>query len=248
MFHEKNILVTGGSRGIGRAVVESFAEQGGNVHFTYLSNGELAAELCDALRAKYPEQRFTPIKCDISRHEEVQKLVDTYLDDLDAIDVLVNNAGISDDALIVMMSPEQWHKVIQTNLNGVFYLTQKVAYKMLKRKKGNIVTISSFTGVCGNAGQANYAAAKAGLIGMSKTISKELANRNIRVNVVAPGFIETDMTAGLTEYMRNFYIERIGLNRMGQAHDVANAVTFLASEKAGYITGQTLVVDGGLVI
>lgn len=248
MFHGKNIVVTGGSRGIGKAVVETCAEQGGNVLFTYLSNEALAVELSEELHARYPGQRFVPVRCDISRLESVQHLVDTHLDDLDAIDVLINNAGIADDAMMIMMAPEQWHKVIQTNLTGVFYLTQKIAYRMLRQKRGNIVTVSSFTGVYGNAGQTNYAAAKAGVIGMSKSLSKELANRNIRINVVAPGFIETDMTASLTDEMRKFYLEKIGLNRMGQASDVANAVAFLASENARYITGQTLVVDGGLVI
>lgn len=248
MFHGKNIVVTGGSRGIGKAVVETCAEQGGNVLFTYLSNEALAVELSEELHARYPGQRFVPVRCDISRLESVQHLVDTHLDDLDAIDVLINNAGIADDAMMIMMTPEQWHTVIQTNLTGVFYLTQKIAYRMLRQKRGNIVTVSSFTGVYGNAGQTNYAAAKAGVIGMSKSLSKELANRNIRINVVAPGFIETDMTASLTNEMRNFYLEKIGLNRMGQASDVANAVAFLASENARYITGQTLVVDGGLVI
>lgn len=248
MFIGKNVVVTGGSRGIGRSIVEEFAQNGGNVWFTYKSDEIAASKLLAELEMRYQKQVFKAIKCDISEQAQVEKTYSDYLDDLESVDILVNNAGITDDGLIVMMNPEQWNKVIQTNLTGTFYLTQKIAFKMLKQKSSTIINISSVAGIYGNAGQTNYAASKSGLIGMSKSLSKELASRNIRVNTVAPGFINTDMTAKLSENDRRKLIKKIGLNRMGEVSDVANAVIFLASDKAQYITGQTLIVDGGLIM
>ncbi len=248
MYKDKNIVVTGGSRGIGKAIVEEFAALGGNVIFTYHSNEVAASELRSTLASLYPAQTFISYQCDISQHDQVEEFYNSQLDDLKTIDVVVNNAGITHDGLMLMMQPEQWHQVIQTNLTGTFYLTQKVIFKMVRKKRGSIINISSVAGVYGNAGQCNYAAAKAGMIGMSTSLSKELASRNIRVNVIAPGFIDTDMTDKMSEEEQSKIIEKIGLKKMGQASDVAHAAAFIASDKAGYITGQTLVVDGGLVI
>ena len=248
MFQGKNIVVSGGSRGIGKAIVEEFAEQGGNVWFTYNSNAQAADDLKSELESRYPDQQFVAMQCDISDQDQVEKVFSSYLDGLDSVDVLINNAGITEDGLIVMMSPEQWCKVIQTNLTGTFYLTQKLAFKMLRQPSSTIINISSVAGVYGNAGQSNYAASKSGLIGMSKSLSKELASRNIRVNAIAPGFIDTDMTAKLSEKDRKELLEKIGLKRMGEASDVAHAAAFLASDKAQYITGQTLIIDGGLAL
>lgn len=248
MYKDKNIVVTGGSRGIGKAIVEEFAALGANVIFTYKSNEVAAAELRSTLAASYPEQSFISYQCDIGQHHQVEEFYNSQLDPLKTLDVVINNAGITQDGLMMMMTPEQWQNVIQTNLTGAFYLTQMVIFKMVRKKRGAIINISSVAGVYGNAGQCNYAAAKAGMIGMSTSLSKELASRNIRVNVIAPGFIDTDMTDKMSEEEKGKIVEKIGMKRMGQATDVAHAAVFLGSDKAGYITGQTLVVDGGLVI
>ncbi len=248
MMQGQYALVTGGSRGIGRAIVEEFARQGANVLFTYRSQEGAAQDLKSTLESQFPDQTFMAIQCDASSEQDIEKLCETHLEGVPSLDILVNNAGITRDGLMVTMGSDQWRDVIDTNLTGVFLLTRKVAYKMLLQRKGSIVTISSVAGVYGNAGQTNYSAAKAGLIGMSKSLSKEMAARNIRVNVVAPGFIETDMTAYLSDKDKKDLLTKVGMKKMGQVEDVAQAVSFLASDKAKYITGQTLVVDGGLVI
>lgn len=248
MFNGKNVVVTGGSRGIGAAIVEAFAKNGANVIFTYNSNEVTAYDIKNELEKKYPEQMFKPVQCDVSKNSSVNEFYENYLDNDESLDVLVNNAGITDDSLMIMLDSDKWEKVIQTNLTGAYYLTQKVSYKMLKQRNGSIVNISSVAGVYGNAGQCNYSAAKAGLIGMSKSLSKEMAPSNVRVNVVAPGFIATDMTDKLGESVRESIIDKIAIKRMGEAVDVANAVIFIASDNAKYITGQTIIVDGGLVI
>jgi 3-oxoacyl-[acyl-carrier protein] reductase len=248
MFSGKNVVVTGGSRGIGKGIVEEFAANGANLLFTYNSNKDAAISVKSDLESSYPNQAFTAVQCDVSQQKNVEKLFDQHIDPLEKVDVLVNNAGITDDGLMIMLNGDQWNSVIQTNLNGCFYLTQKLAFKMVRNKSGNIINISSVAGVYGNAGQCNYAAAKAGLIGMSKSLSKELAPRNIRVNAIAPGYIETDMTQNMSDQDRKGILEKVGLKRMGLVSDIAHMAVFLASEKAQYITGQTLVVDGGLVI
>lgn len=248
MFKGKNIAVTGGSRGIGRAIVCDFAAQGANVWFTYRSNAAASEELVADLSEKFPGQSFTAVQCDAANPEDIDRFYRDHLDGLDHLDALVNNAGVTQDSLAAMMTPEQWSQVINTNLTGVFAMIQKIIMKMILQRSGAIVNVSSVAGVYGNAGQANYAAAKAGLIGLTKSLSKELVGRSIRVNALAPGFIDTDMTKDMGEKARKDVLGKIGMKRMGQAEDIANAATFLASDKAAYITGQTLVVDGGLVL
>lgn len=248
MFQGKNVAVTGGSRGIGRAVVREFAAQGANVWFTYLSNVEAAEALAADLCAAYPGQLFTAVKCDASRQEDIDRFYDEHLDGLESLDALINNAGVTQDGLAATMTADQWSTVINTNLTGVFAMIQKVMMKMILQRSGSIINVSSVAGVYGNAGQANYAAAKAGIIGLTKSLSKELVSRRIRVNALAPGFIDTDMTRDMDDKTRKDIIGKIGMKRMGQAEDIANAASFLASDKAAYITGQTLVIDGGLVL
>lgn len=248
MFEGKNVAVTGGSRGIGRAIVREFAAQGANVWFTYHSNSAAADELAEELRTRFQGQTFTPVKCDSANHEDILRFYNDHLEPLESLDALVNNAGITQDGLAATMTFDQWSSVINTNLTGAFVMIQTIIMKMIMQRSGAIINVSSVAGVYGNAGQANYAAAKAGLIGLTKSLSKELVGRKIRVNALAPGFIDTDMTKDMDEKSRKDVLGKIGMKRMGQAEDIANAATFLASSKASYITGQTLVVDGGLVI
>ncbi len=248
MFEGKNIVVTGGSRGIGRAIVQEFAAQGANVWFTYHSKQQAADELLEELKFRHTDQVFTAVQCDVSDPAQVDRFFDEYLDELASLDVLINNAGITSDGLMASMSLDQWSRVINTNLTGVFNMTRKVMMKLILQRSGAIVNISSVAGVYGNSGQVNYSAAKSGLVGLTKSLSKEMAGRNIRVNALAPGFIDTDMTSEMDERGRKDILSKIGMKRMGQAVDVAHAVAFLASDKASYITGQTLVVDGGLVL
>ncbi|MCG7536687.1 3-oxoacyl-[acyl-carrier-protein] reductase [Pseudoalteromonas sp. OOF1S-7] len=248
MLQGKYALVTGGNRGIGKGIVEDLAKQGANVVFTYRSNAEMADDLVETLKALYPEQQFVAACCDIASEQDIDVLFEQQIDPLEKLDILVSNAGITADGMMITMESEVWNSVITTNLTGSFLLAKKAGYKMLLQREGSIVMISSVAGVYGNAGQTNYAASKAGLIGMAKSLSKELAPRNIRVNVVAPGFIETDMTGYMSDKERKEMKGKIAMKRMGTVDDVANVVTFLASEKAQYVTGQTLVVDGGLVI
>jgi 3-oxoacyl-[acyl-carrier protein] reductase len=248
MFGGKNIAVTGGSRGIGRAIVCEFAAEGANVWFTYLSNAEAAEALAAELRAAYPGQTFTPVQCDASRQADIDRFYAEHIEKLDRLDALVNNAGITQDGLAATMTAQQWSRVIDTNLTGVFAMIQKIIMKMVLQRSGAIVNVSSVAGVYGNAGQVNYSAAKAGLIGMTKSLAKELVGRKIRVNALAPGFIDTDMTRDMDEAARKDILGRIGMKRMGRAEEIASAATFLASDRAAYITGQTLIVDGGLVL
>lgn len=248
MLQGKYALVTGGSRGIGKGIVESLAKQGASVLFTYRHNAEMAEDLAQTLKANYPEQQFIAACCDIASEQDIDTLFEQHVEPLEKLDILISSAGITADGMMITMESDTWRSVINTNLTGSFLLAKKAGYKMLLQREGSIVLISSVAGVYGNAGQTNYAASKAGMIGMAKSLSKELAPRNIRVNVVAPGFIETDMTAYMSDKERKEMKGKIAMKRMGSVVDVANAVTFLASENAQYITGQTLVVDGGLVI
>jgi 3-oxoacyl-[acyl-carrier protein] reductase len=248
MFQGKNIAVTGGSRGIGRAIVCDFAAQGANVWFTYLSNAAAAEALAEELRAAYPDQTFTPVQCDAAKQADIDRFYSQHIEKLDRLDALVNNAGITQDGLAATMTAQQWSSVIDTNLTGVFAMIQKIIMKMVLQRSGAIINVSSVAGVYGNAGQVNYSAAKAGLIGMTKSLAKELVSRKIRVNALAPGFIDTDMTRDMDEAARKEILGRIGMRRMGRAEEIASAASFLASDRATYITGQTLVVDGGLVL
>lgn len=247
LLEGKSALVTGGSRGIGKAIVSKLAEHGANVVFTYVSEG--SAEASEKLAADVAAQFGTQViavRSDISKFEEAEKLVNTVLEKFSRLDVLVNNAGITKDNLLMRMSEEQWDDVINTNLKGVFSLTKAAQRPMLKQRSGSIINMSSVVGRSGNAGQANYAASKAGLIGFTKSVAMELGSRNIRCNAIAPGFIETEMTQTLDENIKKTWIENIPLKRAGTGDDVANAVVFLASDLSAYISGQTLNVCGAM--
>ena len=237
--------MTGGGRGIGRSICESFAENGCNVAFTYNSSKEAAENLVEELK-KY-DVKVKSYKSDASDHDKSVELIDNVISDFERIDVLVNNAGITKDNLLMRMSPSDFKDVVNVNLGSVFNLTKSSIRIFLKQKEGSIINISSIVGVKGNAGQSNYAASKAGIIGFSKSIALELGSRNIRCNVVAPGFIETDMTDSLSDDVLEKWKESIPLKRSGKPNDVGNACVFLASDLSSYITGQVLQVDGGLL-
>ena len=242
----KVALITGGSRGIGQAIVEEFVKQGASVAFTYVSDS--SKEKSEALIQKIGgEQKLMAYKSNAADFAEAAALIDQVMSDFGRIDILINNAGITRDTLMLRMTEEQWDEVIHTNLKSVFNLTKHVLKPMLKQRGGSIIHMSSVVGVFGNAGQANYAASKAGIIGFSKSIAKEVGSRGIRSNVIAPGFIATDMTHALTEEQRKAYEENIPLKRLGDGVDVANACVFLGSDMGSYITGQTLSVCGGLL-
>lgn len=242
----KTALVTGASRGIGRAVALRLAEEGARVAINYAGNVKAAEEV----KASVEAAGGTAILCqaDIADSAAVEAMIADVVKEFGAIDILVNNAGITRDTLLMRMKDEDFAKVLDTNLKGVFYCTKAVAKLMMKKRSGRIVNMASVVGLVGNAGQTNYAAAKAGVIGFSKSAAKELASRGITVNVVAPGFIGTDMTAGLPESVKEKMLTDIPLGRMGEPEDVANAVLFLASDQASYITGQVVNVDGGMVM
>ena len=245
LLENKVALITGGGRGIGRSICESFAENGCNVAFTYNSSKEAAENLVEELK-KY-DVKVKSYKSDASDHDKSVELIDNVVSDFERIDVLVNNAGITKDNLLMRMSPSDFKDVVNVNLGSVFNLTKSSIKIFLKQKEGSIINISSIVGVKGNAGQSNYAASKAGIIGFSKSIALELGSRNIRCNVVAPGFIETDMTDSLSDDVLEKWKESIPLKRSGKPNDVGNACVFLASDLSSYITGQVLQVDGGLL-
>lgn len=242
----KVALVTGASRGIGRAVAISLAKSGAKIAVNYAGNQAAAEEVKQIIEANGGEAIL--VQADVSNMESVDTMVQTVMDAFGRIDILVNNAGITRDTLLMRMKEADWNAVIQTNLTGVFYVTKAVAKIMMKQRAGKIVNMSSVVGLMGNAGQANYAAAKAGVIGFTKSMAKELAARNITVNAIAPGFIATDMTAVLSDKVKDDLATKIPLGRLGEADDIANAVLFLVSDSASYITGQTLNVDGGMVM
>lgn len=242
----KTALVTGASRGIGRAIAICLAAEGARVAINYAGNVKAAEEV----KASIEAAGGTAIlyQADIADSAAVEAMIADVVKEFGAIDILVNNAGITRDALLMRMKDEDFAKVLDTNLKGVFYCTKAVAKLMMKKRSGRIINMASVVGLVGNAGQTNYAAAKAGVIGFSKSAAKELASRGITVNVVAPGFIGTDMTAGLPESVKEKMLTDIPLGRMGEPEDVANAVLFLASDQASYITGQVVNVDGGMVM
>ena len=242
----KTALVTGASRGIGRAVALRLAEEGARVAINYAGNVKAAEEVKAAIEAAGGTAMLC--RADIADSAAVEAMVDSVVKAFGAIDILVNNAGITRDTLLMRMKNEDFEKVLDTNLKGVFYCTKAVSKLMMKKRAGRIVNMASVVGLVGNAGQTNYAAAKAGVIGFSKSAAKELASRGITVNVVAPGFIGTDMTAGLSEAVKEKALADIPLGKMGEPKDVANAVLFLASDQASYITGQVVNVDGGMVM
>lgn len=241
---EKTALVTGGSRGIGRAVAVELAKLGANVAINFSSNNKAAAEV--ALEVIALGRKAVTYQADIASSMQVKEMVEAVVADFGGIDILINNAGVTRDGLLLQMSEENWDLVLNTNLKGAFNCLQAVSKYMIKQRHGVIVNISSIIGITGNPGQINYAAAKAGLLGLTKTAAKELAKRNIRVNAVAPGFIVSDMTAKLPEKLKEAVKQNVPLGRLGQPEEVAKLVVFLASDAASYITGQTVVIDGGL--
>ncbi|HEX9934381.1 MAG TPA: 3-oxoacyl-[acyl-carrier-protein] reductase [bacterium] len=241
----KTALVTGGGRGIGKAIALKLARLGCNVVVSDV-NKQTAEETVSEIRRL--GKMSLAVEADVSRTESVEAMVKASLDAFGKIDILVNNAGITKDNLLMRMDEKDWDAVLQVNLKGAFLCTKQVIRTMMKERSGKIVNIASVVGVMGNAGQANYAASKAGLIGFTKSVAKEVASRNIQVNAVAPGFIESDMTAKLSQDVRETYMANIPLRRFGSADDVADTVAFLASPASGYITGQVVHVDGGLVM
>lgn len=244
LLEGKNTIVTGATRGIGRGIAQVFAKNGANVAFTYSSSIEAAKELEKELQAL--GVKAIGFQSNAANFDQAQELVADVLKEFDSIDVLVNNAGITKDNLLMRMSEEDFDKVIDVNLKSVFNMTKAVQRTMLKQRKGSIINMSSIVGVQGNAGQANYAASKSGMIGFSKSIAQELGSRNIRTNVVAPGFIETEMTAKLDSDVLDNWRKAIPLKRGGTPEDIANACVFLGSDLSSYITGQVIHVDGGM--
>ena len=242
----KCALVTGGSRGIGRAVCLELARQGARVAVNYAGNAAAAQETVEACRALGAEA--FAIQADVAGAAESEAMVKEVLARFGRLDILVNNAGVTRDGLMLTMKEADWDAVLDTNLKGAFHCMKAVYRPMMKQKYGRIVNLSSIVGLRGNAGQANYAASKAGLTGLTKSLAKELAARNVTVNAVAPGFIDTDMTAALPEKAREAMLSTIPMGRLGQAEDVARAVAFFAGEGAGYVTGQVLCVDGGMAV
>lgn len=246
MSDKKVAIVTGASRGIGRAAAVRLAKMGMDIVFTYNSGKEAAEEtkaLCEAEGSK-----VLAVQADVSKSENCEKLAADALAFGGHIDVLVNNAGITRDGLIIRMSDEQFDQVIDTNLKGAFYMMRAVSKQMMKQRSGRIINISSVVGVMGNAGQVNYAASKAGVIGMTKSLARELASRKVTVNAIAPGMIETDMTGAMPEKAKQQMEAAIPLGEMGKPEDIAGAIAFLAGEESRYITGQVICVDGGMAI
>ncbi|HPU44140.1 MAG TPA: 3-oxoacyl-[acyl-carrier-protein] reductase [Dictyoglomaceae bacterium] len=246
MLDGKVALVTGGSRGIGRATALALSREGAKVLINYKGNEEAALETLKELKEVGGEGEI--YKADVSIEEEVERMFSFLLEKWGKLDILVNNAGITKDNLLLRMKVEDWDRVINTNLKGVFLCTKSAVKIMLKQKSGRIINISSIVGLKGNIGQANYASAKAGIIGFTKSVAREVASRGITVNAIAPGFISTEMTLVLSEEMRKKILEEIPLGRFGTCEDVAAAVKFLASDEANYITGVVLNIDGGLGI
>lgn len=242
----KTAVVTGSSRGIGRAIALKLADMGANI----VLNATLSSDAIDSVEKEIREKGVDviTIKCNIGNADEAKRMFDTVLEKFETIDILVNNAGITKDNLLVRMSEDEWDDVIDTNLKSVFNCTKIAAKTMMKQRAGKIINVSSVSGVSGAAGQANYSSSKAGIIGFTKAVAKELASRNINVNAIAPGLIESRMTDKLTDAVKEEYMRNIPLKRFGTPDDVAKLVYFLASEEANYITGQVIHIDGGMVM
>ena len=245
-FENKIGLVTGAGRGIGASIAKRFASEGAEVIVNYSGNDEAAQKTVDEITATGGQaQKY---KCSVNDSESVKVMIDEIIKEFGRIDILVNNAGITKDGLMLRMTDEDFDRVIDVNLKGTFNCTKYVSKYMLKQKSGKIINISSVVGLSGNAGQVNYSASKAGIIGITKSAAKELSSRGITVNAVAPGYVDTDMTKVLSDNIRNEILKNIPLQRMGNVEDISNCVAFLASEDASYITGQVISVDGGMHI
>ena len=245
LLNGKVAIITGASRGIGKSIAQEFIRQGAKVAFTYRSSEEKARALEAELSANGGEVKG--FQSDAAQMAEAEKLVNDVIEAFGTVDIVVNNAGITDDTLLMRMSEDQWDRVIDVNLKSCFALTKAVLRTMLKARSGSIINVSSVVGVQGNAGQANYSASKAGILGFTKSVALELGSRNIRCNAIAPGFIETEMTAALDETIVQGWRDAIPLKRGGKPEDVANLCVFLASDMSSYITGQTICVDGGMI-
>lgn len=246
MLEGKVAVVTGASRGIGKAIACKLAEQGAYVVINYNGSKERAEEVLAEITEKGGNGVLA--QCDVADYEACEAFIQKVVKDQGRLDILVNNAGVTKDGLLARMSEEDFDSVLNTNLKGTFHTIRFAARQMLKQRSGRIINLASVVGVAGNAGQANYAASKAGVIGLTKSVAKEVASRGITVNAIAPGFIETDMTAVLSEKIKEASVAQIPLGHFGKPEDVAEAAAFLASEAAGYITGQVLHVDGGMVM
>ena len=246
VLENKIALVTGGAQGIGRAISLALAAEGAHIAFSDIVLGAAAEETKELVRAK--GVRVLALQSDVSQFASAQKVVDDVVAEFQRIDILVNNAGITRDNLLMRMTEEEWDMVLNTNLKGTFNFCRAAGKQMISQRGGNIINIASVVGVIGNAGQVNYAASKAGVIGITKTLAKELASRNIQVNAIAPGFVETGMTKKLTEKQREALLSAVPMKRTAEPEEIAAVAVFLASSAARYITGQVLCVDGGLVI
>ncbi len=244
-FKDEIVVITGATRGIGKAIASAFAKEGAGVILVGRSEAVLKA-VSDEIKNTGAECEY--FSCDVAHSQNTQETVNKILDKYKRIDILINNAGITRDNLLLRMSENDWDDVINTNLRGVFNFTKAVSKTMLKARKGKIINMASIIGITGNAGQANYAASKAGIIGFTKSVAKEFASRGITANAIAPGYIETEMTGQLKPELKDQILKVIPLNRLGTVNDVANVCVFLASKEADYIAGQTIVVDGGMAI
>ena len=246
MIVNKNAIVTGGTRGIGKEIAKTLAKNGANIAINYRKYSEEVENLVEELKAL--GVKALAIKCDISNEDEVNNFIKEVKENFGSIDILVNNAGITKDGLLLRMSEKDFNDVIDVNLKGTFNMTKAVSSIMVKQRVGKIINISSVVGVAGNAGQCNYAASKAGVIGFSKSIARELASRNINVNVIAPGYINTDMTKVLPDKVKEEVLKTIPMKKIGEPDEIANLVLFLSSDLSNYITGQVINVDGGMVM
>ncbi len=246
LLEDKVAIVSGGARGIGRAIVLELAGEGADVAFNYLKSEEQALEVKKAVESK--GRRALMIKSDVRNFDEMRELVEKTRERFGRLDIIVNNAGILRDKALMLMGTEDWEEVISTNLSGTFNLVRAAIVSFMKEKRGNIINITSVAGLKGMPRQVNYSASKAGLIGLTKSLAKEVASYNIRVNAIAPGYIDTDMVGGLKENYKNELLKKIPLSRFGTTEEVAKAVIFLASDRSKYITGQVITVDGGLAI
>lgn len=245
MRESKTALITGGARGIGRDISLSLSEKGFDIGINFRKSKKEAEQLKREIEERF-NRKVLLLKGDVSRRRDVQGMVRDFIKEFGRIDVLVNNAGITKDNLLIRLTENDFREVIDVNLIGTFLMTKEVIPHMLRRRSGSIINISSIVGIFGNKGQTNYSASKAGIIGFSKSLAKEVASRNIRVNVIAPGFIETDMTDGLPDEIKEKILKNIPLGRFGKPREVSHLVTFLASDESSYMTGQVFLIDGGL--